>query len=617
MATNADMFHHPPGASLPPGPLFEAQATLPHLPVPPLPQTLDRYLESTAPFTTTPEQRALTSDAVASARSGKDAALFAKLQERLEARANGSDSWLSEWWNEDAYFGYRDPLVPNVNYFYHHQADRARPTNYARAAALLKGFLAFRRLVESGTLQPEKSKTGALCSASYQWLFNTSRLPRKPVDYAQKYDPSTHNHVVVLRNGKYFTFDLLDAAGNELSDKELQTQLQRVLAHPDAQTWETYPVGALTGANRDKWADARDALLASPQNVKAFETVQSAVIVLCLDSLAPVLTNDVAWELYFGQGARNRFFDKQELIVFENGVSGYNGEHSTMDGTPTLRMNDFVLAALEAGKIDLGSSNRSATELPEPQPVRFDITAAAQEAIRGALGDFDDVMRQHSLQVVQNFAYGKGLIKSCRTSPDAWVQMVIQLAYYKLAGRPCGTYESCQTRKYLLGRTEVIRSASSESKAFVEAVEDPSVSDEETVAKFQAAAKRHLTYASWASNAQGVDRHLYGLKKLLAPGEDLPALYKDPAFSAASTWILSTSQISSPRFTCWGFGEVTPAGFGVAYAIKEDSITFTIMSKGPNTQLFAHYLQQAALDIRNLHTRLAVKAAKAEKKNKA
>lgn len=51
--------------------------------------------------------------------------------------------------------------------------------------------------------------------------------------------------------------------------------------------------------------------------------------------------------------------------------------------------------------------------------------------------------------------------------------MVKQLAYGKMNnGRPAVTYESAQTRKFRLGRTEVIRVASRESKAFVEAMLD-------------------------------------------------------------------------------------------------------------------------------------------------
>lgn len=66
-------------------------------------------------------------------------------------------------------------------------------------------------------------------------------------------------------------------------------------------------------------------------------------------------------------------------------------------------------------------------------------------------------------------------MKQFKVSPDAWVQLVKQLAFHKMFGRPGVTYESCQTRKYQLGRTEVIRSASNESKAWVEGMVNPDV----------------------------------------------------------------------------------------------------------------------------------------------
>jgi hypothetical protein len=77
-------------------------------------------------------------------------------------------------------------------------------------------------------------------------------------------------------------------------------------------------------------------------------------------------------------------------------------------------------------------------------------------------------------QVVHFEKYGKDVIKKHKVSPDAWVQMVKQLAYGKMTGgKPAVTYESAQTRKFRLGRTEVIRSASNQSKAFVDAMLDP------------------------------------------------------------------------------------------------------------------------------------------------
>lgn len=51
--------------------------------------------------------------------------------------------------------------------------------------------------------------------------------------------------------------------------------------------------------------------------------------------------------------------------------------------------------------------------------------------------------------------------------------MVKQLAFHKMYNRPGVCYESAQTRKYQQGRTEVIRSASNESKAWAEAMLNP------------------------------------------------------------------------------------------------------------------------------------------------
>ena len=473
--SHADMFKNGTTANGMKGPLFASQQSLPRLPVPSVEQTLTKWLQSTLPHQPSQEAKSQTEKAVKEALSGSDAETIKKLQERLLARKDAKENWLSEWWNEVAYMGYRDPIIPYVNYFYKHQDDRRRKDNVSRSSALIKGLLAFRRLVESEQLAPEKTKTGALCSASYPWLFNSVRIPQTPVDYAVKYPANQHNHLVVLRNGKYWQFSLVGSDGQELSEKEIQSQLKRILQDPEASKQDEFPIGALTGENRDKWATARDALIKiSPENKKALNAIESSVIVLCLDNFSPVTVEEGAWQLWQGNGARNRFFDKQELVVFDNGSSGYNGEHSTMDGTPTLRMNDFVLAALDAGKIDMGSSNR--TDLPAPTRIQFQLNESVKQSITSALHDFQALIGKHDMEVLDFQGYGKEAIKKFKCSPDAWAQMCIQLAYYKMYGKPCPTYESAQTRKFLLGRTEVIRSASVQSKAFCEAMENPDAS---------------------------------------------------------------------------------------------------------------------------------------------
>lgn len=376
-----------------------------------------------------------------------------------------------------------------------------------------------------------------------------------------------------------------------------------------------FPVGALTSQNRDKWFEARNALLnvggqGAAKNSKSLERIESSIILVCLDDSVSVTSEERAWELWWGNG-KNRFYDKQQLIYSSNGKAGYMGEHAPMDGTPTLRLNDFVLSAIDAGKIDMGSSTIG--KLPEPQELTFVLDSDLEGKVNEAIRDFDALKSEHDLAVLEFSAYGKGLIKQFKCSPDAWVQMVIQLAYYRLFGRPCPTYESAQTRKFKWGRTETIRSASVESSDFVQAMESNVATDEERFDKFQKAVKQHLAYAKDAADGQGVDRHLFGLKKSLEQGEDAPALYTDPAYGKTSNWQLSTSQISSESFDAWGFGEVTPDGFGCAYAIKEESLTFTLTSRKLGAARLRHYISEAALDLRNLHRRLAAKQQPGDK----
>jgi len=147
-------------------------------------------------------------------------------------------------------------------------------------------------------------------------------------------------------------------------------------------------------------------------------------------------------------------------------------------------------------------------------------------------------------------------------------------------------YESAQTRKFKLGRTEVIRSASQEAKDWITSMLDPHVAvravvrvqarattwadpypsyftthllqDSKRVELFRKACARHLTYAALAADGKGVDRHLFGLRMLLKEGETKPEIFTDPAFAKTSHWEMSTSSLLSDYLDGWGYGEGTP-----------------------------------------------------------
>ena len=97
-------------------------------------------------------------------------------------------------------------------------------------------------------------------------------------------------------------------------------------------------------------------------------------------------------------------------------------------------------------------------------------------------------------------------------SPDAFIQLSLQVAYYKdSGGRHPLTYESSMTRLYLQGRTETVRSFTVEAKEFVLAFLDKTVPPEEKYKLLLKAAEVHAKKYKDCMNGKGIDRHLFAL----------------------------------------------------------------------------------------------------------
>lgn len=147
------------------------EASLPSLPIPELESTAAKYLESTKPHLTPSEFRATSLAVEDFLRSP----LVRQLQQRLQEYAaaeekEGRRNWLSKWWSDIVYLGYRDPVVVFVSYFYVHLKGREGISREERAAELVRALVVFRDLVESGKLEPEKVRGTPLAMSSYQWL---------------------------------------------------------------------------------------------------------------------------------------------------------------------------------------------------------------------------------------------------------------------------------------------------------------------------------------------------------------------------------------------------------------------------------------------------------------
>ena len=544
--------------------MLRFEDSLPKLPIPTLEETSQRYLKSLRPLLQKDEYE-ISERAVAEFTS--KGGLGEELQRRLIARAEDpkQKNWISEWWNQAAYLTYRDPVVPYVSYFYSFRDDRLRRNPAKRAAAITTAALEFKRLVDTGELEPEYMRKQPMAMSSYEYMFNTSRVAASGADYPIQYNPKRHQHIIVMRKNQFYKVST-HIDGKPLSAREFELQFSHIYANAD----KGIPIGSLTSLPRDQAATARAHMLAySALNVGAVKEIESSSFFVCLDNSNPVTLEERSRAYWHGDGS-NRWYDKPcQFIINDNGTAGFMGEHSMMDGTPTHRLCDTVNAMIVHNKLDFSNPNvRSG--IPEPTLLRWDIGTATMADLESAQKQFHDTITRHDLRVQAYQGYGKGLIKKFKCSPDAFVQMVIQLAYHKMYGRNRPTYESGATRKYQLGRTETVRTVSEESVAFCESMANPEINREECEQLFRDACKAHVKYTQESSEGYGVDRHLFGLKRCLKEGEALPEVYKDPAYTYSSTWYISSSQLSSEYFNGYGWSQVIDQGWGLAYMINEN-----------------------------------------------
>jgi len=169
--------------------------------------------------------------------------------------------------------------------------------------------------------------------SQYKNLFNTTRIPELGKDRIF-YDPSA-KHLVVLRKGHFYAFDVLDANDSIRSPKEIAACLKAILE--DDRPPNRHPVGILTSSERDQWARARSHLVETG-NREILQKIDSAVFIMILDDETIGTDYNKLIRTYLHADGTNRWFDKSfSLIVSKDGYGGINFEHSWGDGVAVLR----------------------------------------------------------------------------------------------------------------------------------------------------------------------------------------------------------------------------------------------------------------------------------------
>nr|XP_060460500.1 carnitine O-palmitoyltransferase 1, liver isoform [Panthera onca] len=361
--------------------------------------------------------------------------------------------------------------------------------------------------------------TVPLCSAQWERMFNTSRIPGEETDTIQHIRDS--KHIVVFHKGRYFKVWLY-YDGRLLKPREIEQQMQRILDDPSEPQPGEAKLAALTAGERVPWAKCRQAYFGRGKNKQSLDAVEKAAFFVTLDETEqgyrqqdPDASMDsYAKSLLHGR-CYDRWFDKSfTFIVFKNGKVGMNAEHSWADAPIIGHLWEYVLAtdSFQLGYAEDGHCKGDPNpNIPYPTRLQWDIPEECQEVIETSLSCASLLANDVDFHSFPFHPFGKGLIKKCRTSPDAFVQLALQLAHYKDMGKFCLTYEASMTRLFREGRTETVRSCTTESCNFVLAMVDPTQTVEQRLKLFKVASEKHQHLYRLAMTGSGIDRHLFCL----------------------------------------------------------------------------------------------------------
>ncbi|PAA89984.1 hypothetical protein BOX15_Mlig022066g1, partial [Macrostomum lignano] len=610
------------------------QASLPHLKVPDLNASVEKYLNSQRPLLTDEQFSATTS--ICQEFLKQDGPELQRLLLDYD-KSNSDGNYVSDFWF-DMYLRDRRSLVLNHTPFLAFSAAPEQPDPLDRLTNMVYSSARYQLTYANRVLKPEVyfldpklseekfyqrmkmlsripghsrlawaaaylHKAFPLDMSQYPNLMASTRLPQTGRDSLRRYPDS--RHIVLMRGGRFYSFDIIEPDGLSIVPAStIRARLSECLA--DSRPAAEFPVGVLTSADRDVWTKERQKLAhASKTNSASLEAIDSALFLVCLDESQQTSDSALCHAfLHSGDGA-NRWWDKSLCLmaILPVGEFAVSFEHSWGDGVAVSRyFNEVFNDSNRRPGLSSGQSESLAADPVSVRRLEFDLDDSLKASIATCREQLSARTADLDLDFWQFDGFGKSSAKRAGLSPDSVSQTAIQLAYYWLSGGATApTYESCSTAAFRRGRTETIRSATSATKEFCRLAggSEPAPTNQ-LLAALKAASDAHSTLTKDAAMGKGWDRHLFALRCMSErrAGGAVPRLFTDPAYRKINEIVLSTSTLSMPAVKIGGFAPVSPAGLGVGYAIEDSSmgcVATAYKSSGRSSAEFMRCYQRACL----------------------
>ncbi len=532
------------------------------LPVPPLPQTLERFITGVSPLLSNDEID-LTKAAAAHFESHCGEVLQQRLLEFAQQEDARGVSWLTEI-KLAAYLQETRPIALSSNPGM--QLDYpSNDTGVQRAASFIHRVVRVHIDYLNGAISQPIDARGQPISM-YNWRVLAGAI-REPLAEGDRYyyaaSQTANRHISLLWQGHHITLQVSDAEGRVFSAQTLADALQSIVdADYEQPAFNTMALSALGSA---KTGAHLQLLCKEPHNQTVYQALRDSLFCFSLHYSGE---NDLKQlhEQTFMPGFAWQYKPFSYQFDLDSDFVAMLFEHSEIDGgaLKLIYQKAFALA------LDDEVTGQPATRLLDWQ-----CDAATTASIQQ---DIDAVTAQARQFQLTSCRIDNSAIVT-KVSHDAMLQFALIYAQLKVFDRVRLTYEAVDTSHYKAGRTEAMRPDSFEAIELCRALLNDSATKEQLNAAFAVHRQRVIA----CKTGQAYDRHLTALQAMVRESDDtncVDAFFSSPGYKVLTGGdFLSTTSLGdfSPVMRVI-FVPTLTGGFGVYYSYGSHGYEIVLIS---------------------------------------
>ncbi len=527
---------------------------IPILPVPTLEETCDKYLEWVCPLLNK-AQYSKSYRIINDFFNSEDAKILQK--NLVEKSMNRDDSWLAEWWINNAYLSSNGPVTPECNAGLEIEFEELKEMNSLQKVASIIYTLAKVYLKYKETPNNYIENKGVKISLDQlHGIFASARVFGKMQD--EYYINSKHsNEISFMYKNHIFNIEVI--VDNEVASiRYIYNTLCEIATNFNGKDVNINFVTASCDRRQGYYVYKK--LLDS--NSKNLERIYNSIAVVSYDDIHINDYKESISNSYCNKDYFNRWLGKGLSVILTRDTCNIIGDHTYIDGGTEV----YVIEQIK-NELSIMNEMKNSSKKANYEELNFEIDMHL-EFLYKCRSDFENYLDATEYTLV-NFNMDRMKLKEKGIlSLDGFVQLLFQYASKQAFEKIVPTYESVDIRNYFRGRTECLRPVSKQSVKVVKMLEEKDYDN--LLNSIIESTNEHYRRLKFCKCAKGVNRHLLGLQLMATELKINVELFNDISYKVISENKISTSSLSSFLINYFYFQQVKDDGFGISYQLGDN-----------------------------------------------